>query len=107
MSSRPTSNNIIHHYPVDQLSSAMSDVISDDTSKRMCAHMNVDHAASVHGMVLSCIQRKGAAISDAKMVSISMEGCQLKYVACKGDVCEMNNVFMPFDPPLKSVKESR
>ena len=84
----------------------MSEVISDETSKRMCSHMNADHAASVHGMVLNSIQR-GAHISDCKMVSISMEGCELSYVACGGNLCELKTVFMKFSPPLGSVKESR
>lgn len=84
---------------------ANNEAIDEATSKRICTHMNEDHAASVHGMVLNTVSAGN--ISECKMKSISLEGVKLSYVVCSGDMCDMKTTYMVFDPPLKSVKESR
>lgn len=84
--------------------------ISAETSARICAHMNFDHAATIHAMVSSNLSYREAArckIQNAKMTSVTMKEYALSYVLCNGDACAMKEVAVPFDPPLKSSDEVR
>ncbi|CAJ1941561.1 unnamed protein product [Cylindrotheca closterium] len=91
---------------------ATSNKISAETSKRICNHMNEDHAATVYAMAISTLpvmQQSNAnlSVSDARMTSISLASATIKFVTCSGDLCQQKQEIIPFAPPLSSAKESR
>ena len=84
--------------------------IAPETSARICAHMNDDHAATIHAMVMSNLSHREVAtckIQNAKMTSVSIKGYTISYILCNGELCEMKNCSMSFDPPLTSAAEVR
>lgn len=82
--------------------------ISAETSKRVCSHMNDDHAVSVYAMAKAMLQGSaGTKITSATLKSVSLEGCDIAVVTCTGDLCEMKQFTFPFAPPLKSGSEIR
>ena len=84
--------------------------IAPETSARICAHMNDDHAATIHAMVMSHLSHREVAtckIQNAKMTSVSIKGYLISYILCNGELCEMKNCTMSFDPPLTSAAEVR
>ncbi len=82
--------------------------IDEATSKRICSHMNHDHASTTHGIVMRCIEPGTKfKINDAKLKNVSLMGMTLSHVQCSGDFCEMKTTFVPFDPPLTAVAEVR
>ena len=90
----------------------MADEISPDASRRICTHMNEDHAATVHAMVLnSCVPpkelRNGVKVQNARMKSITLQRYTLSFVVCNGDLCDMRTSQVNFNPPLSSARESR
>jgi hypothetical protein len=81
--------------------------ISAETSKRTCEHMNDDHAVTVYAMAKflgGCGRWK---LTDAKLKQVSLSGCKISAVTCRGDLCEMKPLFYPFDPPLSSPSQAR
>ena len=84
-----------------------NDVISTETSKRICSHMNDDHAVSVHAMAKSLLGSGYGKITEANLKEVNMDGCTIAVVTCKGDLCEMKKLTYSFDPPLKSASEVR
>jgi hypothetical protein len=89
---------------------ATMDEISPETSARICSHMNEDHAATCHALVLSTLSswtEKKCKVQNARMTSVTMMGYNLSYVLCNGDVCSMKNAMIPFIPPLKSSAQVR
>jgi hypothetical protein len=76
--------------------------ISAETSKRTCDHMNEDHYVTVHAMA-----KYLGASGDARLKSITLSGCKIQVVSCKGDVCEVQTVIYPFTPPLTSPSQAR
>lgn len=93
------------------MATTKADEVSDAASARICSHMNSGHAATVHAMVLSHLPprteaaSRGAKVQNARMTSVSLGGYSLSYVACDGDACSMNELTVPFDPPLTSAAE--
>ena len=88
----------------------MSKVITPEVSDRICAHMNEDHAATLHAVVLSNISNHEAfrcKVQNATMKSVTLSEYIIKYVLCDGDACMQNELVIPFDPPLQSVKAVR
>jgi len=88
----------------------MSEVITPEVSDRICTHMNEDHAATLHAMVLSNISNHEAfrcKVQNATMKSVSLSEYTIKYILCDGDACMQNLLVIPFDAPLQSVKEVR
>lgn len=84
--------------------------ITMETSTRICAHMNDDHAATVHAMVVFNLSNREAAhckVQNAKMASIGMDKYHISYTLCDGDACAMKEITVPFDPPLISSAEAR
>lgn len=84
--------------------------ISPEASTRICTHMNDDHAATLHAMVLSNLSNREAAhckIQNPKMTSVSMKEYSISYVLCDGDACAMKELAVPFHPPLNSSAEVR
>ncbi|KAL7548742.1 hypothetical protein ACHAWF_012006 [Thalassiosira exigua] len=82
--------------------------ISSEASKRICAHMNYDHAATIHAMVTSKLSNREAMrckVQNAKMTAVSMKEYSLSYVLCDGDACAMKKIKIPFVPPLNSSDE--
>mmetsp|Transcript_10218 Transcript_10218/g.13335 ORF Transcript_10218/g.13335 Transcript_10218/m.13335 type:complete len:254 (+) Transcript_10218:14-775(+) len=102
--------------PKQEVSSASStnenaDMISDKASDRICKHMNDDHPASVYGMALSTLtwnqERQGGEIKNCQLRSVSSEGYKISYVICNGDMCDMRDITVLFETPLKSSSEVR
>ena len=86
------------------------DEISPETSARICSHMNEDHAATCHALVLSTLSswtETKCKVQNARMTSVTMMGYNLSYVLCNGDACSMKNAMIPFIPPLKSSAQVR
>lgn len=83
--------------------------ISPDVSKRICAHMNDDHAATLHATVLARLPQTSArgTVQNAKMTFVTMQEYSISYVVCDGSACAMKTVSVPFEPPLKSSGEVR
>ncbi|KAL3758825.1 hypothetical protein ACHAWU_007942 [Discostella pseudostelligera] len=84
--------------------------ISPETSDRICAHMNDDHAATIHAMIMSRLSHREEVtckIQNAKMISVTMKEYTLSFVLCNGDTCEMKKIAVPFDPPLTTSAEVR
>lgn len=85
--------------------------ISPEASTRICAHMNNDHASTIHAMVafnnLSNREAVRCKVQNAKMTSITMKEYDISYILCDGDACAMKNVTVPFDPPLVSLAEAK
>jgi len=72
--------------------------------------MNEDHAAAPHAMVLSNLSSHEAfrcKVQNATMKSVSLSEYTIKYILCDGEACMQNELVIPFDPPLQSVKEVR
>ena len=83
--------------------SSNADEISEDASKRICAHMNDDHYVSVYAMAKSLVQLKpNWKISAAIMKKVTPEGCTIQVITCSGDMCQSQNVVYAFDrAPVK------
>ena len=82
--------------------------ISAQTSKRICAHMNDDHAVTVFAMAKTVASIKsGWKLSEAKLLKVSLSGCSLRAVTCSGTMCEMQTVDYPFEPHVTSSSEVR
>mmetsp|Transcript_14676 Transcript_14676/g.31899 ORF Transcript_14676/g.31899 Transcript_14676/m.31899 type:complete len:233 (+) Transcript_14676:125-823(+) len=84
--------------------------ISPESSARICTHMNDDHAATLHAMVVFNLSNREAAhckVQNAKMMSIGMKEYSISYILCDGDACAMKEITVPFDPPLISSAEAR
>ena len=91
--------------------SATSDTsseITDEVSKRMCQHMNEDHAVSVYAMAKSLVKLKpGFKLSGARIKKVTLSGCSIQAITCCNDACVPLDVVFPFDPPLQSASEAR
>lgn len=76
--------------------------ISDEASARICKHMNIDHAVTVHAMAIESLpwKERGIHIDNAQMKSVSLGGYNLTFVLCNGDQCEMRSPAVSFSPPL-------
>lgn len=81
--------------------------ISEETSKRVCAHMNEDHTVSIYAMAKRLFGSGYGKITSATLKDVSLEGCSIAVVTCKGDLCEMKQLMYPFEPPLKSGAQVR
>lgn len=88
----------------------MAEEISKETSARICAHMNDDHRATIHAMVISNLSNHEAfrcKVQNAKMNSVNMSEYSISYVLCDGHNCAMREIAIPFEPPLISSKDVR
>lgn len=85
--------------------------IPPDVAKRICAHVNEDHAPTVYATVLysrrSNEAARGSKVQNARMTYLTLQEYSISYVVCDGDACTMKSVTIPFDPPLKSAGEVR
>lgn len=87
---------------------AEEEVISPETSKRICAHMNNDHAATLYAMIRArSLVKRGFSLTEARMKKITAEGCSLQAVSCSGDLCNIDKVEYEFDPPLRDASQAR
>jgi Protein of unknown function (DUF2470) len=83
--------------------------ISDGMSKRICDHMNEDHAVSVYAMA----KRKGPKsepgfkMSGATIRKVTMDGATLNVQVCRGDACQQHEAIYPFVPPLTEPNQIR
>mmetsp|Transcript_16874 Transcript_16874/g.24722 ORF Transcript_16874/g.24722 Transcript_16874/m.24722 type:complete len:214 (-) Transcript_16874:154-795(-) len=93
-------------------SSKSGEGISPTVSARICKHMNEDHAATIHAMVLSSLESRGdknvmSKIKDAQMTSVTLSCYHLKYLVCDKKVCSMQKLSVNFVPPMQSPDEAR
>lgn len=90
--------------------SSNNNEISPETSKRVCAHMNEDHAVSVYAMAKRKMVWPGDGgkwnISDTILKSVSLQGCLIQVVLCSGDLCQVQKVTYPFEPPLTDAAQA-
>jgi len=84
-----------------------NDEISAEASKRICEHMNDDHAVSVYAMAKSLGSFGRFKLTDARLKKVTLLGCSIQAIKCKGDLCEMKPLFYKFDPPLTSSSQVR
>jgi len=82
------------------------DRISEETSQRICTHMNDDHGVSVYAMAKSLLG-KNTKITSATLKKVTMEKCTLSVVTCHGELCEMKTLAYNFEPRLKTASEVR
>lgn len=88
--------------------SGSNDEISDEVSKRTCAHMNDDHYVSVYAMAKSLVHLKPKwKITDVKFKKVTSTGCSIQVITCSGDLCESQHVVYPFDKALVTQGELR
>ncbi|GAX24418.1 hypothetical protein FisN_4Lh553 [Fistulifera solaris] len=72
--------------------------IPDETSKRICAHMNDDHYVSVYAMAKSLVQLQPKwKISSVNLKKVTSAGCHIQVITCSGDMCQSQNVVYNFD----------
>ena len=84
--------------------------ITPETSNRICTHMNIDHAATLHAMALSSLSNQDAfrcKVQNVKMQSVTMKEYTLSFTVCDGDACAMKDITIPFIPALTSSNEVR
>lgn len=91
------------------ITAAADEDITPEASKRICKHMNEDHAATVHALVTSTLTGPDARckVQNCRMKSVSLAEYTLAYVLCDGDACSMKKVAIPFHPPLASADKVR
>ena len=76
--------------------------IDDLNSERVCHHMNTEHAACVYGMVAS-IYGVNDKIDNVQMIRFAMDRCDFTFNLNGKE----RHTFLPFEPPLQSIKEAR
>jgi hypothetical protein len=81
--------------------------ISAETSKRYCEHMNDDHAVTVYAMAKFLGGFGQLKLTDARIKQVSLTGCSINAITCRGDVCEVKQLFYKFEPPLASPPQAR
>jgi hypothetical protein len=80
--------------------------ISDETSKRVCKHMNEDHGLTIYAMARKMADQPADwHLTDAKLKKVTLEGCEIQAITCSGDLCAMEKVVYPFTTPLASASE--
>jgi hypothetical protein len=80
--------------------------ISDETSTRVCKHMNEDHGLTIYAMARTVVDLPADwTLTDAKLKKVTPEGCEVEAITCSGELCEMKQVVYPFTPPLASAAE--
>lgn len=73
----------------------------DVTVKRICTHMNEDHAVSVFAMAKQvCKPSGGWKVTDATMSDVNLAGCQLQVTLCKKQLCRQEKRMYTFVPPI-------
>ena len=80
--------------------------ISEETSKRVCTHMNEDHAVSVYAMAKSLLG-DSSSLTEATLTRVTNTACHIRAILCNGDVCEMRQLEYSLDPPLASPAQLR
>jgi len=87
----------------------MATGITVDVSRRICGHMNDDHAITVYGMVQYYMPKpeRGGKVNEARMESVSLKDYLVSYVLCKGNECSKKILTIPFKPVLCSAKEAK
>jgi Protein of unknown function (DUF2470) len=84
--------------------------ISEETSTRICIHMNDDHMVSVFAMAKRKVefpQGKGWKISNVILKTVTMVGAEMLVTLCRGDACQQVTVTYPFVPPLTEPNQIR
>jgi hypothetical protein len=108
----PESSKFISHIaiavPRSQIETMTNgDEISGETSKRICEHMNDDHSVTVYAMAKFLGAFGRLKLTDARLKEVSLSGCKISAVTCRGDLCEMKPLFYKFEPSLKSPSQAR
>lgn len=82
--------------------------VPDEVAKRICRHMNEDHAVSVYAMAKSVVKLPaGWKLSAATLKKITLRGCGIQAITCSEGMCRSENIVYPFTPRLQSVEEIR
>lgn len=83
-----------------------AEIIPPAVSKRICAHMNDDHAVSVFAMAKSLVASRWK-VSQSTLLAVTATGAEIRAVLCQNVVCKQEILRFPFDPPLESAAEAR
>lgn len=71
--------------------------------KRICNHMNEDHAVSVFAMAKRvCKPSGGWKLTGATMNGVNLAGCQIQATLCKKTLCRQEKCKYTFDPPISN-----
>lgn len=80
--------------------------INADTGWQLAKDLNANHLLTVAGMATTSKSlSSGAHITTAKVTLVTNKGCEISFVTCRGDLCEIHNCLYEFRPPLKSANE--
>jgi uncharacterized RDD family membrane protein YckC len=80
--------------------------INADTGRQLAKDLNENHPLTVYGMATTSESLSSVAnMTTAKVKSVTNKGCDISFVTCQGDLCEMHNYLYEFRPPLKSAKD--
>jgi hypothetical protein len=80
--------------------------INAETGRQLAKDLNANHPLTVYGMATTSNSLpSGTHMTTAKAKSVTNKGCDISFVTCRGDLCEMHNCIYDFRPPLKSAKE--
>mmetsp|Transcript_21095 Transcript_21095/g.33953 ORF Transcript_21095/g.33953 Transcript_21095/m.33953 type:complete len:228 (-) Transcript_21095:154-837(-) len=80
--------------------------ISDDDAKKLGKELTKQHPATVFGMAKCSVKLKsGFKITSTKIKAVRNNGCEVFATTCRGDICEMNNAFYEFHPPLRTADD--
>jgi Protein of unknown function (DUF2470) len=85
-------------------------VISEETSRRICDHMNEDHAVSVYAMGKRKIEfppGRGWKISKVSLQKVTLQGAELQVFMCRDNLCQDAKVTYHFEPPLQQPSQIR
>jgi hypothetical protein len=85
-----------------------STIITEEASKRVCAHMNADHPVCVYGMANELLHLpRNWKITQSTLTKITENACDVRAVTCCGDSCTMHKLQYPFGTPVKTSADLR
>jgi hypothetical protein len=83
----------------------MVEEISDEVSKKLAKELTEKYPATVYGMAKGVSTSSSSKLTSLRVKKVTNNGCDIALVTCRGDLCEMNNEYFEFKPPLKSASE--
>jgi hypothetical protein len=80
--------------------------INADVSKQLAKDLTENHPVTVYAMTkVAGKLSSGSKITSTKVKAVTNQACEIAYVTCRGDLCEMHTASYPLNPPLQSADE--
>jgi hypothetical protein len=80
--------------------------VTADQSRQLAKELTEGHPATVYAMTRACCKlAKGSKITSTKIKAVTNKGCEIAFVTCCGDLCEMKQGFYEIHPPLQSAND--